>query len=492
MSTSQDSRERVIFEKGAAGRKGYSLPASGVPPADLGDAVPDGLLRDAVDGFPEMAENDLVRHYLRLSTWNYSVDTGMYPLGSCTMKYNPKANEAAARLRGLGDLHPLVPDAAAQGALAIMYAAQTMLGEITGLPAVTLQPAAGAHGELTGMMMIRKHLLTRDGRPRSIVLVPDSAHGTNPSSAHFCGYEVRQIQSNDQGNLSIDTLVSVMSDEVAALMLTNPNTLGMFEDHICEAACLVHDKGGLVYCDGANMNALVGRARPGDFGVDVMHLNLHKTFSTPHGGGGPGSGPVVAARALEPHLPVPVVVKDGDRYRLDEDRPLTIGRVKAFHGNFGMILRAYAYIRSLGPDGLRATADSAVLNANYVRAKLRGTYDIPYDRLNMHEVILSDHLQNAHGVTTLDIAKRLIDYGFHPPTIYFPLVVHGALMIEPTESEGLAELDRFIETMKRIAAEAETQPDLLKKAPLTTRRSRFDEAAAARKPVLRWKAPAGA
>jgi glycine dehydrogenase subunit 2 len=492
MSTSQESREQVVFEKGSPGRTGYSLPASDVPAADLEGAFPEGLLRPAVEGFPEMAENDLVRHYLRLSTWNYSVDTGMYPLGSCTMKYNPKVNEAAARLRGFGDLHPLLPDAAAQGALAVMYDLQEMLGQITGLPAVTLQPAAGAHGELTGMMLIRKHLLTRDGRPRSLVLVPDSAHGTNPSSAHFCGYEVRQIQSNEKGNLSIEALATAMSDEVAALMLTNPNTLGLFEDHICEAACLVHDKGALVYCDGANMNALVGKARPGDFGVDVMHLNLHKTFSTPHGGGGPGSGPVVATRALEPHLPVPVVVKEADRYRLAEDRPLTIGRVKAFHGNFGMILRAYAYILSLGPDGLRATAENAVLNANYVRARLRGAYDIPYDRINMHEVVLSDHHQNAHGVTTLDIAKRLIDYGFHPPTIYFPLIVHGALMIEPTESEGLAELDRFVETMLRIASEAETQPELLKKAPTSTRRSRFDEAAAARKPVLRWRPAAGA
>jgi len=487
MSTIPDSREQVIFEKSAAGRRGFSLPASDVPAADLQGSIPKGLLRPAIDGFPEIAENDLVRHYVRLSTWNYSVDTGMYPLGSCTMKYNPKVNEAVARLRGLGDLHPLVPDAVAQGALAVMHALQEMLGAITGLPAVTLQPAAGAHGELTGMMMIRKRLLARDGRPRSIVLVPDSAHGTNPSSAHFCGYEVREIRSNERGNLSIESLAAVMSDQVAALMLTNPNTLGMFEDHIADAACLVHDKGGLVYCDGANMNALVGKARPGDFGVDVLHLNLHKTFSTPHGGGGPGSGPIAATAALEPHLPVPVVVREGEGFRLAGDRPQSIGRVKAFQGNFGMVVRAYAYIRSLGPEGLRLTAENAVLNANYVRARLRGAYDIPYDRINMHEVILSDHRQNAHGVTTLDIAKRLIDHGFHPPTIYFPLIVHGALMIEPTESEGIAELDRFVAAMLAIAAEAETEPEKLKKAPLTTRRSRFDEAAAARKPVLRWR-----
>jgi glycine dehydrogenase subunit 2 len=492
MSTSRDSRERVIFEKSTPGRRGYSLPASDVPAADVPGAVPEGLQRSAINGFPEMTENDLVRHYVRLSTWNYSVDTGMYPLGSCTMKYNPKINEAAARLRGFGDLHPLTPDAAAQGALALMYGLQQMIGAITGLPAVTLQPAAGAHGELAGMMMIRKHLLARDGRPRSTVLVPDSAHGTNPSSAHFCGYEVREIRSNDEGNLSIESLAAAMSDQVAALMLTNPNTLGMFEDHISDAACLVHDKGGLVYCDGANMNALVGKARPGDFGVDVLHLNLHKTFSTPHGGGGPGSGPIAAAAALEPHLPIPVVVRQGEAYRLEVDRPQSIGRVKAFQGNFGMIVRAYAYIRSLGPDGLRAVAENAVLNANYLRAGLRGWYDIPYDRVNMHEVILSDRRQQACGVTTLDIAKRLIDYGFHPPTIYFPLIVHGALMIEPTESEGIAELDRFIEAMIAIAEEAETRPEVLKKAPQTSRRSRFDEAAAARRPVLRWQPGGGA
>ena len=492
MNTRQDPRERLIFEKSTPGRVGYSLPSPDVPAASAGAAaLPAGLLREDVEGFPELAENDLVRHYVRLSTWNYCIDTGMYPLGSCTMKYNPKVNEAAARLRGFADLHPLAPDAVAQGALAVMHGLQTMLGEITGLPAVTLQPGAGAHGELTGMMLIRKHLITRDGRPRSLVLVPDSAHGTNPSSAHFCGYEVREIPSNDRGTLSIEALAAVMSDEVAALMLTNPNTLGMFEDRICEASRLVHEKGGLVYCDGANMNALIGKARPGDFGVDVMHLNLHKTFSTPHGGGGPGSGPVAASARFEPHLPVPVIVREGDRYRLADDRPLSIGRVKAFLGNFGMVLRAYAYIRSLGPDGLRGAAENAVLNANYLRVRLRGAYDIPHDRVNMHEVILTDRLQNAHGVTTLDIAKRLIDHGFHPPTVYFPLIVHGALMIEPTESEALAELDRFVDAMRAVAEEAERQPELLKKAPVTTRRSRFDEATAARRPVLRWRPAAG-
>ncbi len=482
-----DSRDWLIFEKTHDGRSGYSIPAQDVPSTPVERSVPKDLVRGEIADFPELSENNLVRHYTRLSTWNYGVDTGMYPLGSCTMKYNPKVNEAVARYGGFAGLHPLVPESKAQGALAVMYAVQEMLGEITGLPSVTLQPAAGAHGELTGMMMIRKRLEDRDRRPRSVVLIPDSAHGTNPSSAHFCGYDVKEIRSGPQGNLSTEALSEAMTEDVAALMLTNPNTLGMFEDEIVKAAAIVHGKGGLVYCDGANMNALVGKARPGDFGVDVMHLNLHKTFSTPHGGGGPGSGPVVATREMYPHLPAPVVVKAGDRFQLDFDRPKSIGRVKAFQGNFGMLVRAYAYIRSLGPEGLRATAENAVLNANYCRVKLRGRYDVPYDRVNMHEVILSDHRQNAHGVTTLDIAKRLIDYGFHPPTIYFPLVVHGSIMVEPTESEGVDELDRFVAAMLTIADEAERDPQMLKRAPLTTRRSRFDEAAAARKPVLRWK-----
>jgi glycine dehydrogenase subunit 2 len=485
--TTTDLRDQLIFELSSPGRTGYSLPERDIPSAPLEGAVPDGLLRQGLDGFPEMTEVGLVRHFTRLSTWNYGVDTGMYPLGSCTMKYNPKVNEAAARMSGFADLHPMAPDEVAQGALAMLHATAEMLGEITGLPAVSLQPAAGAHGELTGMMMIRKHLVTRDGNPRKLVLIPDSAHGTNPSSAHFCGYDVGEIKSGAQGNLSVAALAEAMTPDVAALMLTNPNTLGMFEDEICEAARIVHEKGGLVYCDGANMNALVGRARPGDFGMDIMHLNLHKTFSTPHGGGGPGSGPVVAVKALEPYLPTPVVTATRDGMRLDYDRPLSIGRVKAFQGNFGMAVRAYAYIRALGAVGIRQTAENAVLNANYVRAKLRDVYEVPYDRLNMHEVIFSDHKQNEYGVTTLDIAKRLIDLGFHPPTIYFPLIVHGALMVEPTESEGLDELDRFIAAMRQIAEEARTTPELLKKAPVTTRRSRFDEATAARKPVLRWK-----
>ena len=486
--TTSDLRDQLIFERSVPGRRGYSLPAQDVPSTPLEGALPEGLVRQGgLEGFPEMTEVELVRHFTRLSTWNYGVDTGMYPLGSCTMKYNPKVNEAAARMAGLGDLHPLSPDGVAQGALAMMHALSEMLGEITGLPAVTLQPAAGAHGELTGIMMIRKHLLTRDGTPRKIVLIPDSAHGTNPASAHFCGYDVKELKSCERGNLSVSALAEAMTEDVAALMLTNPNTLGMFEDEICEAARIVHAKGGLVYMDGANMNALIGKARPGDFGADIMHLNLHKTFSTPHGGGGPGSGPVAATAAFEPYLPTPVVKATRDGMRLDYDRPLSVGRVKAFQGNFGMVIRAYAYIRSLGAEGIRAAAENAVLNANYVRARLRDRYEVPYDRVNMHEVIFSDHKQNEHGVTTLDIAKRLIDLGFHPPTIYFPLIVHGALMVEPTESESVAELDRFVDAMIQIDEEAKSNPDLLHKAPVTTRRSRFDEAAAARKPILKWQ-----
>jgi glycine dehydrogenase subunit 2 len=487
MSTTMDHRDQLIFEESTPGRRGYSLPAQDVPATPVEGNLPPGLVRDEIAGFPEMSEIGLVRHYTRLSTWNYGVDSGMYPLGSCTMKYNPKVNEAAARMPGFAHAHPLAPDEAAQGVLAVMHALAGMLGEITGLPAVTLQPAAGAHGELTGMMMIRKHLVTRDGNPRKLVLIPDSAHGTNPSSAHFCGYDVRELKSCERGNLSVSALAEAMTDEVAAVMLTNPNTLGMFEDEICEVARIVHAKGGLVYCDGANMNALVGKARPGDFGMDIMHLNLHKTFSTPHGGGGPGSGPVVAIKAMAPYLPTPVVTATREGMRLDYDRPLSIGRVKAFQGNFGMIIRAYAYIRALGPEGIRATAENAVLNANYIRARLRDTFEVPYDRANMHEVVFSDHKQNEFGITTLDIAKRLIDMGFHPPTIYFPLIVHGALMVEPTESETLSELDRFVAAMLRIAEEAKSDPDTLKQAPVNTRRSRFDEAAAARKPVLRWK-----
>ncbi len=471
--------EKLLFEHSDPGRRGYSLPSLDVPPVSL----PDGLSRKEITGFPELSEVDVVRHFTRLSTWNYGVDSGFYPLGSCTMKYNPKANEVAARLPGFAGVHPQTPDHLSQGALGLMFHLQQALAEISGLPAVTLQPAAGAHGELAGMLMIRAWHEAR-GNPRKKVLIPDTAHGTNPATAALCGYEVVPVKSD--GVLSAEAVAAVMDDQVAALMVTNPNTLGLFETQIREICDLVHSRGGLVYCDGANLNALMGIARPGAMGIDVMHFNLHKTFSTPHGGGGPGSGPVGVTEELAPFLPVPVVVRDGETFRLDCDRPSTIGRMKAFHGHFGILVRAYAYIRAMGGEGLRRASEMAVLNANYVRARLETTFDLPYPDRSLHEVVFSDKNLGG-GCRTLDLAKRLIDYGFHPPTVYFPLVVHGAIMIEPTETESKEVLDEFCDTLLAIAREAAEQPDLLKNAPTITRIRRLDETAAARKPKLRWQ-----
>jgi glycine dehydrogenase subunit 2 len=414
----------------------------------------------------------------------------MYPLGSCTMKYNPKLNERVARLEGFAASHPYTPDHLAQGALELLRELEGALAEITGLPAVSLQPAAGAQGEMTGLMVIRKCLEAR-GDARKLALIPDSAHGTNPASAAVCGYQVKTIKSTANGAIDLENLRRAVNGDVAVLMLTNPSTLGMFEENIEEVCRIIHDAGGLVYMDGANMNALVGMTRPGDMGVDVIHLNLHKTFSTPHGGGGPGAGPIAVTKELEPFLPFPRVVETADRglrvLRLDYDRPQSIGRVRAFCGNFSVLVRALCYILTLGPDGLREATETAVLNANYIAHRLKGTYDIAFEGQPMHEVILNDKRQQKFGVHTLDIAKRLIDYGFHPMTIYFPLVAPGAMMIEPTESEGREELDLFIDAMKSIATEAEQNPDLVKSAPHNTRIGRLDEAAAARKPVLRWK-----
>ena len=479
--------EGTIFDVSSPGRTGYELPDLDVPRADLSRLGAD--VREGVDGFPEVSEVDVVRHFVRLSRLNYAVDLGLYPLGSCTMKYNPKINEEVARLEGLSRIHPLQSPESVQGALRLMHDLAGFLAEITGMHRFTLQPAAGAQGESTGIMMVRAHL-ERRGDPRSVILIPDSAHGTNPASAHISGYEVEQIASNENGCIDTGALRRRMDGDVAALMLTNPNTLGIFENEITTICDIVHEKGGFVYCDGANMNALVGICRPGDMGVDVLHLNLHKTFSTPHGGGGPGSGPVGVTTTLEPYLPVPVIETRDEAVHLDWDRPLSVGKVSTFLGNFGMHVRAYAYILSLGPDGLRRVAERAVLNANYIRARLRGTYNLPFDRPSMHEVIFDDTVQEkASGgqVTTLDIAKRLIDYGFHPPTIYFPLIVHGALMIEPTESESRQELDAFIEAMKAIDHETREEPSLLKGAPHATPVGRLDEAAAARRPRLRWQ-----
>ncbi|HEV7374224.1 MAG TPA: aminomethyl-transferring glycine dehydrogenase subunit GcvPB [Pyrinomonadaceae bacterium] len=485
--------EALIFERSQTGRKGYRLPPLDVDETPLDEIVPASLRRDDdLLGVPEVSEVDVVRHFTRISTWNYSIDLGMYPLGSCTMKYNSRLNEKVARIPGFANLHPLAPEEDAQGALQLIYELQESLSEITGLSGVSLQPAAGAHGEMTGVMIIRAFIDARDGAgassKRRTMLIPDSAHGTNPASANLSGFNVKTIRSTAEGFTDLDHLRELCAHgDVAGLMLTNPNTLGLFEKNISEICQIVHDAGGLVYMDGANMNALVGVARPGDMGVDVIHLNLHKTFSTPHGGGGPGCGPCCCTKELEPFLPIPRIVKDGDKFRLDSNLPQSIGRVKAFLGNFGMMVRALAYIQTHGPDGLREATEAAVLNARYVAQELVSDYDKPFKAQPMHEVVFTDKRQSRKGVHTLDIAKRLIDYGFHPMTIYFPLIVPGAMLIEPTESVGRAELDQFVDAMRSIAREALEDPDTVLNAPHTTRIGRLDEAAAARRPVLRWK-----
>lgn len=472
--------EKLLFEHSRPGRCGHDLPPLDVPSAE----PPEALVRDDIPGFPELSEIDVVRHFTRLSSWNYGVDSGFYPLGSCTMKYNPKVNEVACRLPGFAELHPHTPQKLAQGALALMYELQEDLKEISGFDGITLQPGAGAHGELAGMLMVRAWQQARGAR-RNKVLIPDTAHGTNPATAALCGYEVVPVPS-ENGVVTVETIEGLMDEGVAALMITNPNTLGLFETHIADVCRVVHDRGGLVYCDGANLNAMLGIARPGDMGIDVMHFNLHKTFSTPHGGGGPGAGPVGVSAELEPFLPVPVVNRSGDGYFLDWERPHSIGRMKGFYGHFGVLVRAWTYIRAMGPEGLRRAAEMAVLNANYVRARLEDSYHLPYPARSLHEVVFSDRNLGG-GCKTLDLAKRLIDYGFHPPTIYFPLVVSGAIMIEPTESESQETLDEFCEAMEAIAREAGEHPDLLKDAPRLTRLGRLDETRAARRPRLRWQ-----
>ncbi len=481
-----NQNEGVIFEKSSPGKVAYKLPPLDVPDVDAHKLL-GNLERTDLGNMPEVSEIEIIRHFTRLSTWNYAIDLGMYPLGSCTMKYNPRVNEYVSRLEGIANAHPYQPERASQGALRIMQTLRECLMDITGMETITLQPAAGAHGEMTGILLVRAYLQSK-GNPRKKILIPDSAHGTNPATAAICGYSVENLKSNAAGMVDIPSLVAQMNEDVAALMLTNPNTLGVFEQEIHKIAQILHDKGGLLYMDGANMNALVGKVRPGDFGVDVMHLNLHKTFSTPHGGGGPGSGPVACKKFLEPFLPIPVVISKPDgTLGFDYNRPQSIGRVRAFYGNFGMFVRALAYIMANGPDGLRQTTEDAVLNANYIRKGLEGVYDLPYKTPSMHEAVFSDRLQTKKGVKTGDIAKRLIDYGFHPYTVSFPLIVHGALMIEPTESESKEELDLFIDAMKNIAEEVEENPELVLEAPHTTRVSRLDEVGAARKPVLRWK-----
>src|SRR5437773_7014973 len=493
VTTHISHNESLIFERSQPGRAGFMLPALDVDETPLDEIIPVQFQReDELAGMPEVTEVDVVRHFTRMSSWNYSIDQGMYPLGSCTMKYNSRLNEKVARIAGFANLHPLASEAESQGALQVIHELQQHLAEITGLPGISLQPAAGAHGEVTGIMVIRAVLDDCDGREasakRRTMLIPDSAHGTNPASAHLSGFTVKTIRSTAEGLTDLDHLRELCAHgDVAGLMLTNPNTLGLFERNIQEICRIVHDAGGLVYMDGANMKALVGVARPGDMGVDVIHLNLHKTFSTPHGGGGPGSGPCCCTKELDPFLPVPRVVKEGDTFKLDFNQPRSIGRVKAFLGNYGMMLRALAYILTHGYDGLREATEAAVLNARYIAHGLVSDYEKPFEAPPMHEVVFTDKRQARKGVHTLDIAKRLIDYGFHPMTIYFPLIVSGAMLIEPTESVGRQELDQFIEAMRSIAREAIEDPELVMNAPHTTRIGRLDEAAAARRPVLRWR-----
>jgi glycine dehydrogenase subunit 2 len=478
--------EGLIFEKSSPGKAAWKLPPLDVPEVNTKELLGPSERKD-LGNMPEVSEIEIIRHFTRLSTWNYAIDLGMYPLGSCTMKYNPRVNEVVSRLEGLANGHPYQPERISQGALRIIKTLSECLLEITGMDDITLQPAAGAHGEFTGLLMVRAYHESK-GAARKKVLIPDSAHGTNPATAAMVGYSVENLKSNANGMVDVASLVAQMNEDVAALMLTNPNTLGVFEQEIHKVADVMHAKGGLLYMDGANMNALVGKVRPGDFGVDVMHLNLHKTFSTPHGGGGPGSGPVAIKKALEPFLPKPVVITKPDgTLGFEYDRPQSVGRVRSFYGNFGMFVRALAYILANGPDGLRQTTEDAVLNANYIRKGLEGVFDLPYPTPSMHEVVFSDKLQAKKGVRTMDLAKRLIDYGFHPYTTAFPLIVPGALMIEPTESESKEEMDLFIEAMKAIAEEVEEDPQIALQAPHHTRVSRLDETAAARKPVLRWK-----
>jgi glycine dehydrogenase subunit 2 len=479
--------EPLIFERSRAGRLGSDGAEPMVPETDL---LPAELLREPIPGFPEVSEPEVLRHFLRLSQWNFGTATTFYPLGSCTMKYNPLTNEVAARYPGFAQLHPMAPDECAQGALRLMWELQEMLADVSGMDAVSLQPAAGAQGELTGMKMIRAYHSDR-GRPRSTVLIPASAHGTNPASAVLTGYRVRQLEGNQVGLVSAASVRAAMDDDVAAFMITNPNTLGLFEREIVQVAEAVHERGGLVYLDGANLNALMGVVKPADMGADVMQFNLHKTFSTPHGGGGPGAGPIGVNTALAPYLPGPRIVQSDDDFRWGEMPAKSIGRVRSFHGNFGMLVRAYAYIKALGGDGLTQATAMAVLNANYLRVRLQESYHLAYPGVCMHECVLSDKLLEPYGIKTLDVAKRLLDYGYYAPTIYFPLVVSGALMIEPTETESKETLDQFVAAMEAIAREAREQPDVVHNAPTRTPVGRLDEARAARRPVLRWTPGAG-
>lgn len=483
----------LLFEISKPGRKAYSLPACDVPQRAVESLLPAEFTRGADAELPEVSEGDIARHFTQLSRRNHGVDSGFYPLGSCTMKYNPKVNEEAAGLEGFTGVHPYQQVDRVQGCLQILYEMDQMLSEITGMERFSLQPAAGAHGELTGLMIIKAYHQSRGDTARTKIIVPDSAHGTNPASAVLAGFETIEVPSDIRGGVDLNALKLAVGDDIAGLMLTNPNTLGLFDENIKEIAHIIHDAGGLLYYDGANANAILGICRPGDMGFDVVHLNLHKTFGTPHGGGGPGAGPVGVKKELEPFLPVPVVKLvqnselDQNHYHLDFYRPQSIGRVKSFYGNFGVILRAYAYIRTMGPDGLRKVSETAVLNANYLMNRLKNSFIVPYDRTCMHEFVLSGQKQADKGVRTLDMAKRLLDFGYHPPTIYFPLIVQESMMFEPTETESMETLNRFAEILLGIAAEAEQEPDTVRNAPYNTPVTRLDEVKAARTPVLRWE-----
>ncbi|MFA6941926.1 MAG: aminomethyl-transferring glycine dehydrogenase subunit GcvPB [Clostridiaceae bacterium] len=477
---------KLIFEVSSEGRCGYTLPKLDVPKVDTSSVIPEDLQRKQSLNLPQVSEVDAVRHFTALSNKNYGVDTGFYPLGSCTMKYNPKINEDMAVLPGFTSIHPYQGEEQVQGALELMYDLSEKLCQITGMNGVTLQPSAGAHGELTGLMIIKAYHEKRGDFKRNKIIIPDSAHGTNPASAASCGFEVVEIKSNSEGRVDLDKLKEALNDEISGLMLTNPNTLGIFEKDILEISKLVHQAGGLLYYDGANMNAVMGIARPGDMGFDVVHINLHKTFAAPHGGGGPGSGPVGVKEELTKFLPYPVIKKENDKYTLDYDRKDSIGKVRTFYGNFGVLVKAYSYILSMGAEGLKRASEMAVLNANYIKEKLKDYYSLPIDTLSKHEFVFAGLGKEIDSVTTLDVAKRIIDYGYHPPTIYFPLIVDSALMIEPTETESIETLDDFIDAMIKISKEARETPELLKEAPHNTPVRRPDEVKAARNPVLKW------
>ena len=480
--------EPLIFELSSPGRTGYSLPLLDVPEQPVAMLIPERMRRHQPAQLPELSEPDVVRHFTHLSQENYSIDSGFYPLGSCTMKYNPKVNEVAVSHPGWTDIHPYQPEPTVPGALELMYDLQGLLKALTAMDEFTLQPAAGAHGELTGLLIIQAHLRSIGQGHRREVIAPDSSHGTNPATAAMLGYKLITVRSDERGRVDLGDLKRLVNENTAALMLTNPSTLGLFDEQVTEMSRTVHEAGGLMYYDGANLNAIMGIARPGDMGFDVVHLNLHKTFTTPHGGGGPGAGPVGVKEFLARYLPVPIVTKRGEQYVLDYDRADTVGKVRSFYGNFGMLVRAYTYIRRMGRDGLAQVSRDAVLSANYLRCRLNDVYEEAYPGPNMHEVVLSGRPLRKWGVRTLDVAKRLMDYGFHPPTVYFPLIVDEALMIEPTETENKDTLDAFVEAMRSIAREAEENPELVKTAPHTTIVGRLDEARAARQPDLRWRA----